>query len=149
MAGPEWLVKACRKLQGQVTSGATSIAMRGALEALTGDQSCVTEMRDAFLRRRDLILKHVKQIKGVKCATPGGAFYVFPDFSEYIGKSFEGKKIETDMDLCIYLLEVGHIATVPGSAFGADGCVRISYANSDENLEKAMQRLKDALAALQ
>jgi aspartate aminotransferase len=148
MAGPEWLVKACSKLQGQVTSGATSIAMRGALEALTGDQSCVGEMRDAFLRRRDLILKHVNQIKGVKCATPGGAFYVFPDFSAYIGKSFNGRKIENDMDLCIYLLEVGHIATVPGSAFGADGCVRISYANSDENLEKAMQRLKDALAAL-
>jgi aspartate aminotransferase len=148
MAGPEWLVKACSKLQGQVTSGATSIAMRGALEALTGDQSCVREMRDAFLRRRDLILGHVKQIKGVKCATPGGAFYVFPDFSTYIGKSYNGKKMETDMDLCIYLLEVGHIATVPGSAFGADGCVRISYANSDENLEKAMQRLKDALEAL-
>jgi aspartate aminotransferase len=148
MAGPEWLVKACSKLQGQVTSGATSIAMRGALEALTGDQSCVREMRDAFLRRRDLILRHVNQIKDVKCATPGGAFYVFPDFSAYIGKSYNGKKLETDMDLCIYLLEVGHIATVPGSAFGADGCVRISYANSDENLEKAMQRLKDALAAL-
>ncbi|MFH0757473.1 MAG: pyridoxal phosphate-dependent aminotransferase [Bacteroidota bacterium] len=148
MAGPEWLVKACSKLQGQVTSGATSIAMRAALEALNGDQSCVTEMRDAFLRRRDLILGHVNQIKGVKCAVPGGAFYVFPDFSSYIGKSAGGRKIENDMDLCIYLLEVGHIATVPGSAFGADGCVRISYANSDENLEKAMQRLKDALAAL-
>lgn len=148
MAGPEWLVKACSKLQGQVTSGATSIAMRGALEAITGDQSCVKEMRDAFLRRRDLILGHVNQIQGVKCAKPGGAFYVFPDFSAYIGKSYNGKKIETDMDLCIYLLEVGHIATVPGSAFGADGCVRISYANSDENLEKAMQRLKDSLAAL-
>ncbi len=148
MAGPDWLVKACSKLQGQMTSGATSIAMRAALEALTGDQSCVTEMRDAFLRRRDLILGHVSQIDGVKCPTPGGAFYVFPDLSTYIGKSADGRKIETDMDLCIYLLEVGHIATVPGSAFGADGCVRISYANSDENLEKAMQRLKDALAAL-
>ncbi len=148
MAGPEWLIKACSKLQGQMTSGATSIAMRAALEALTGDQSCVTEMRDAFLRRRDLILGHIAQIKGVRCPKPGGAFYVFPDFSSYIGKSVNGKKIETDMDLCIYLLEVGHIATVPGSAFGADGCVRISYANSDENLEKAMQRLKDALAAL-
>ena len=148
MAGPDWLVKACGKLQGQMTSGATSIAMRGALEALTGDQSCVTEMRDAFLRRRDLILGHVNQIEGVKCTTPGGAFYVFPDLSAYIGKSVDGRKIETDMDLCIYLLEVGHIATVPGSAFGADGCVRISYANSDENLEKAMQRLKNALAAL-
>lgn len=148
MAGPEWLVKACSKLQGQMTSGATSIAMRAALEALTGDQSCVTDMRDAFLRRRDLILGHVNSIEGVKCTTPGGAFYVFPDMSTYIGKSVDGRKIETDMDLCIYLLEVGHIATVPGSAFGADGCVRISYANSDENLEKAMQRLKNALAAL-
>jgi aspartate aminotransferase len=141
-------VKACSKLQGQMTSGATSIAMRAAVEALNGDQTCVTEMRDAFQRRRDLILKHIAQIPGVKCPTPGGAFYVFPDLSTYIGKSINGKKIENDMDLCIYLLEVGHIATVPGSAFGADGCVRISYANSDENLEKAMQRLKNALAAL-
>jgi len=148
MAGPEWLVKACNKLQGQMTSGATSIAMRASIEALNGDQTCVTEMRDAFLRRRDLILKHVNSIEGVKCTTPGGAFYVFPDMSSYIGKSAEGRKIENDMDLCIYLLEVGHIATVPGSAFGADGCVRISYANSDENLEKAMVRMKQALAAL-
>jgi len=148
MAGPVWLVKACGKLQGQMTSGATSIAMRAALEALTGDQSCVREMRDAFLRRRDLILGHISQIEGVRCPTPGGAFYVFPDLSAYLGKSVDGRKIETDMDLCIYLLEVGHIATVPGSAFGMEGCVRISYANSDENLEKAMQRLKDALAAL-
>ncbi len=148
MAGPDWLVKACGKLQGQMTSGATSIAMRAALEALTGDQACVTEMRDAFLRRRDLIMGHINEIDGVNCPTPGGAFYVFPDLNSYIGKSVDGRKIETDMDLCIYLLEVGHIATVPGSAFGADGFVRISYANSDENLVKAMQRLKDALAAL-
>jgi aspartate aminotransferase len=148
MAGPDWLVKACGKLQGQMTSGATSIAMRAALAALTGDQSCVTEMRDAFFRRRDLILEHIRQIEGVKCPTPGGAFYVFPDFSAYLGKSVNGKMIETDMDLCIYLLEEGHIATVPGSAFGADGCVRISYANSEENLKRAMQRLKNALAAL-
>jgi aspartate aminotransferase len=148
MAGPEWLVKACNKLQGQMTSGATSIAMRAALEALTGDQTCVREMRDAFLRRRNLILGHISQIPNVKCPKPGGAFYVFPDFSAYIGKSVDGREINNDMDLCIYLLEVGHIATVPGSAFGMDGCVRISYANSDENLEKAMQRLKNALAAL-
>ena len=148
MAGPEWLVKACNKLQGQMTSGATSIAMRAALEALTGDQTCVREMRDAFLRRRNLILGHISQIPDVKCPKPGGAFYVFPDFSAYIGKSVDGREINNDMDLCIYLLEVGHIATVPGSAFGMDGCVRISYANSDENLEKAMQRLKNALAAL-
>jgi aspartate aminotransferase len=148
MAAPEGIVKACAKLQGQMTSGACSIAMRAALEALTGDQSCVGEMRDAFLRRRDLILGHVNSIKDVKCATPGGAFYVFPDLSAYVGKSINGRKLETDMDLCIYLLEEGHIATVPGSAFGMDGCIRISYANSDENLVVAMQRLKDALAAL-
>jgi aspartate aminotransferase len=84
----------------------------------------------------------------VKCTIPGGAFYVFPDFSSYLGKSVNGKKIENSMDLCLYLLEDAHIATVPGSAFGAEGCVRISYANSDENLNKAMKRLKDALAAL-
>lgn len=149
MAGPDWLAKACNKLQGQVTSGATSIAQRAALAALTEDQSCVGEMREAFLRRRGLILDQLKEIEGVKCNVPGGAFYVFPDFSAYIGKSVNGKKIETDMDLCLYLLEDAHIATVPGSAFGADGCVRISYANSDDNLKIAMQRLKDALAALE
>lgn len=148
MAGPEWLVKACTKLQGQMTSGACSISMRAALAALEGDQRCVKEMNEAFLRRRDLILRHVNDLEGVKCAIPGGAFYVFPDFSAYIGKRAGERKLENDMDLCIYLLEEGHIATVPGSAFGAPGCVRISYANSDENLEKAMQRLKSALAGL-
>ncbi len=149
MAGPEWLAKACTKLQGQVTSGATSVAMVAAEAAFTGDQSCLQEMNDAFLRRRDLVLGHLSQIEGVKCPTPGGAFYVFPDFSAYFGKSVGDRKIENSMDLCIYLLEEGHIATVPGSAFGAEGCVRISYANSDENLEKAMDRLKKSLAALQ
>jgi aspartate aminotransferase len=148
MAGPEWLAKACNKLQGQMTSGANSIAQRAALAALTGDQGCVEEMRQAFLRRRDLILGKLKEIEGVKCSTPGGAFYVFPDFSAHLGKSFNGKVIKNSMDLCLYLLEKGHIATVPGSAFGSEGCVRISYANSDENLVKAMQRLKDALALL-
>jgi aspartate aminotransferase len=148
MAGPEWLAKACTKLQGQVTSGATSVAMQAAIAALNGDQSCLAEMNAAFRRRRDLVLAHIAEIDGVKCPTPGGAFYVFPDFSHYFGKSFGDRKINDSMDLCIYLLEEGHIATVPGSAFGAEGCVRISYANSDENLEKAMARLKKALAAL-
>lgn len=148
MAGPEWLAKACTKLQGQVTSGATSVAMQAALAAYTGDQSCLAEMNAAFLRRRDLVLGHLAEIEGVKCPTPGGAFYVFPDMSHYFGKSADGRKIGDSMDLAIYLLEVGHIATVPGSAFGAEGCLRISYANSDENLEKAMARLKKALAAL-
>ncbi len=148
MAGPVWLAKAVTKLQGQVTSGATSVAMQAATAALTGDQSCLAEMNQAFRRRRDLVLGHLAEIDGAKCPTPGGAFYVFPDLSYYFGKSFGDKKINDSMDLCIYLLEEGHIATVPGSAFGAEECVRISYANSDENLEKAMVRLKKALAAL-
>ncbi len=148
MAGPEWLAKACTKLQGQVTSGATSVSMQAAIAALNGDQSCLEEMNAAFKRRRDLVLAHILDIEGVKCPTPGGAFYVFPDFSHYFGTSFGDRKINDSMDLCIYLLEEGHIATVPGSAFGAEGCVRISYANSDENLERAMERLKKALAAL-
>ncbi|MCA1746438.1 MAG: aminotransferase class I/II-fold pyridoxal phosphate-dependent enzyme, partial [Bacteroidales bacterium] len=148
MAGPEWLAKACAKLQGQVTSGANSVAMQAAIAALNGDQSCLGEMNTAFKRRRDLVLAHIAEIEGVKCATPGGAFYVFPDFSHYFGRTVGDRKIDNSMDLCIYLLEEGHIATVPGSAFGAEGCVRISYANSDENLEKAMDRLKKSLAAL-
>jgi aspartate aminotransferase len=148
MAGPEWLAKACTKLQGQVTSGATSVSMQAAIAALNGDQSCLGEMNKAFLRRRDLVLSHIAEIDGVKCPTPGGAFYVFPDFSSYFGTTIGDRKINDSMDLSIYLLEEGHIATVPGSAFGAEGCIRISYANSDENLEKAMARLKKALAAL-
>ncbi len=148
MAGPEWLAGACTKLQGQMTSGATSVAQRAAIEALTGDQGCIEEMKKAFVRRRDLVLRHIAEIEGARCPTPGGAFYVFPDFSAYFGKSVGSRSINNSMDLCLYLLEEGHIATVPGSAFGVEGCVRISYANSDENLEKAMERLKNALAAI-
>jgi aspartate aminotransferase len=148
LGAPLWIAKACNKLQGQMTSGATSIAQRAALGALEGDQSCVREMRDAFKRRRDLVLGRLAEIDGIKCTTPGGAFYVFPDVSAYIGKSFNGQKMENSMDLCMYLLEKGQIATVPGEAFGAPDNIRISYANSDENLKKAMDRLRDALAAL-
>mgnify|MGYP006286592831 FL=1 len=149
MAGPEWLAGACTKLQGQMTSGATSVAQRAAIEALTGDQGCIDEMKRAFIRRRDLVLRHIAEIDGVRCPTPGGAFYVFPDFSAYFGKRAGSRAINNSMDLCLYMLEEGHIATVPGSAFGVEGCVRISYANSDENLEKAMERLKKSLAAIQ
>ncbi len=148
MAGPEWLAGACTKLQGQMTSGATSVAQQAAIEALTGDQGCIDEMKKAFFRRRDLVLKHISEIDSVRCPIPGGAFYVFPDFSAFFGKKAGTRTINNSMDLCLYLLEEGHIATVPGSAFGVEGCVRISYANSDENLEKAMERLKDSLAAI-
>lgn len=148
IGAPLWIAKACNKLQGQMTSGATSIAQRAAIEALNGDQSCVSEMKDAFQRRRDYVLERLDKIDGIKCTVPNGAFYVFPDISKYLGKMNGEKKIESSMDLCLYLLEEGHIATVPGEAFGAPDNIRISYATSDENLKKAMDRLENALANL-
>lgn len=148
IGAPLWIAKACNKLQGQMTSGATSIAQRAAIEALEGDQSCVEDMRKAFLRRRDLVVDRLNNMEGVKCIVPEGAFYVFPDMSAFYGKSLGDTKINTSMDLCLYLLEKGHIATVPGEAFGAPNNIRISYANSDENLMKAMDRLENALGEL-
>ncbi|MCK4854969.1 MAG: aminotransferase class I/II-fold pyridoxal phosphate-dependent enzyme, partial [Bacteroidales bacterium] len=112
------------------------------------DQGPTQEMNKAFKRRRDLILGHLDTIDGVKCSVPEGAFYVFPDMSHYFGRSIGDQKIENSGDLCMYLLESGHIATVPGSAFGAPDCIRISFANSDENLEEAMKRLKNALSKM-
>jgi aspartate aminotransferase len=148
IAAPIWIAKAVTKLQGQFTSGATSVAQIASVAALNGDQQPTEEMNKAFRRRRDLLLRHLGEIKGVRCSVPGGAFYVFPDMSYYFGRKAGDKPIENSGDLCMYLLESGHIATVPGAAFGAPGCVRISFANSDENLEEAMKRLKSALAAL-
>jgi len=147
-AAPIWITKAVTKLQGQFTSGATSVAQIASVTALTGDQGPTKEMNKAFKRRRDLVLGHLENIDGVKCSIPEGAFYVFPDMSAYFGKSVEGKEIKDSQDLCMYLLESGHIAAVPGAAFGAPDCIRISFANSDENLEKAMDRLKNALAKM-
>lgn len=148
IGAPVWIAKACTKLQGQMTSGATSIAQRAAIEALNGDQSCIADMKAAFIRRRDYVLKRMEKIEGIRCTVPEGAFYVFPDMSSFYGKSNGSNKIETSMDLCLYLLEHGRIATVPGEAFGSPKNVRISYATSDENLVKAMDRLEEALAEL-
>ncbi len=148
IAAPLWITKAVTKLQGQFTSGATAVAQIASITALTGDHGPTHEMNKAFKRRRDMVLGHLKTIEGVKCSVPEGAFYVFPDMSAYYGKSVEGKEIKDSGDLCMYLLESGHIATVPGDAFGAPDCIRISFANSDENLEEAMKRLKNALARL-
>jgi aspartate aminotransferase len=148
MGAPLWLVKACDKLQGQTTTGATTIAQKAATAALTGDQSCVSEMNNAFKRRKDLVVKLVREIPGLKVYDPDGAFYVFPQVNAHYGKSFNGTKIANSTDLCLYLLEFGHIATVPGDAFGDDNCIRISFATSDEKLVEAMKRMKDALAAL-
>ncbi|MBN2813615.1 MAG: pyridoxal phosphate-dependent aminotransferase [Bacteroidales bacterium] len=148
MAGPLWLAKACDKLQGQMTTGATTVSQKAAAAALSGDQSCVAEMKKAFKRRKELVVKMVKDIPGLQVYDPDGAFYVFPKVNAYYGKSFNGTAINTSNDLCLYLLEHGHIATVPGEAFGDPDCIRISFATSDEKLVDAMNRMKNALAAL-
>jgi aspartate aminotransferase len=148
MAAPLWITKAVIKLQGQFTSGATSAAQIASVTALTSDQSSTLKMNVAFKRRRDYVLGRIAKLKDVKCSIPQGAFYVFPDMSAYYGKSHNGTPIRNSSDLCMYLLEKGHIATVPGSAFGEDKCIRISFATSDENLVKAMDRLEEALSGL-
>ncbi len=148
IAGPKWVVGAINKLQGQYTSGPCSIAQKAAVAAYKGDQSCVEAMRVAFQRRRDLIVKLAKEVSGFKVNDPKGAFYIFPDCSAYLGKSFNGEKIATAADLAMYLLNEAKVACVGGNAFGAPNCIRMSYATSDENIEKAMARIKDALAKL-
>lgn len=148
LAAPLWLTKACGKLQGQFTSGSSSIAQRAALAALTSDNTYTKEMVVAFKRRRDLVLRLMKDIPGMKCNVPDGAFYVFPDVSYYFGKTDGNVTIKNDMDVSLYLLDKANAATVPGEGFGESNCIRISYANSDEKLEKAMMRIKEALALL-
>jgi len=148
MAAPLWLAKACNKLQGQMTTNANTIAQKASIIALNGDQKVVEDMRKAFERRRDLILKMIADIPGIKCNKPDGAFYVFPDISSYYGKSDGTVTIKSSDDMCLYLLEKAHIATVPGSGFGNDKCIRISYAIADEKLAEALKRFKDALAKL-
>jgi len=148
MAGPAWLIKACSKLQGQITSSAATISMRAAIAALTMDNTYTKEMNVAFKRRRDLVLNLMKDIPGLKCNIPDGAFYVFPDVSYYYGRSDGNTTVKDDMDLCLYLLDKAFISTVPGGAFGEPKCIRISYANADEKLEKAMKQMKEALSKL-
>ncbi len=148
IAGPEWIVKAVNKLQGQYTSGPCSVSQKAAEAAYTGTQAPVEEMRQAFERRRDLIVKLAKEIPGFEVNVPQGAFYLFPKCSSYFGKSAEGRTINNAADLAMYLLEVGHVACVGGGAFGALECIRMSYATSDENITEAMRRIKEALAKL-
>lgn len=145
-AAPLWLAKATNKLQGQYTSGASSIAQKAAEAAYTGSQQCVEDMRQAFERRRDLIVDLASKVPGWKVNKPQGAFYLFPDVSYYIGKTLRGKKIENDGDFAMYLLENAHVATVAGSAFCMPGYIRLSYATSDENIRKAFDRIQKALA---
>ncbi|MDD4516205.1 pyridoxal phosphate-dependent aminotransferase [Massilibacteroides sp.] len=148
IAAPLWIAKACNKLQGQYTSGPNSVAQKAAVAAFSGDQTCVEDMRKAFLRRRDLVVKLSKEIPGIKVNVPEGAFYLFPEVSSYYGKKAGDRVIADGADLAMYLLEVGHVATVGGAAFGAPECIRFSYATSDENLIEAIRRIKEALAAL-
>ena len=148
IAAPQWIASACTMLQGQYTSGPSSISQKAALAAYTGDQSCVSEMRTAFERRRSLIVDLLREIPGLNVNNPMGAFYVFPECKSYLGKSFNGKSIDTATDVAMYLLEEAHVACVGGDAFGAPGCIRFSYATSDDNIEKAIARVKTALEKL-
>ncbi len=148
IAAPLWIAKACNKLQGQYTSGPSSIAQKAAEAAYLGDQACVGQMREAFQRRRDLVVALTKDIEGLKVNEPTGAFYVFPQCSSFFGKRNGDRVINNAADLAMYLLEEGHVACVGGGAFGAPDCIRMSYATSDENLREAFRRIKDALAKL-
>lgn len=148
IAGPEWIVKGCNKLQGQYTSGPCSVSQKAAEEAYIGSQECVDEMRKAFERRRDLIVKLANEIPGLKVNNPEGAFYLFPKCSSFFGKSDGNTTINTSTDLAFYLLETAHVATVGGDAFGDPECFRMSYATSDENIHEAMRRIKEALEKL-
>ncbi|MBQ9076963.1 MAG: pyridoxal phosphate-dependent aminotransferase [Muribaculaceae bacterium] len=148
IAAPLWVAKATSKLQSQYTSGASSVAQKAAEAAYTGPQECVETMRQAFQRRRDLVVSLAREIPGIKVNEPQGAFYLFPEVSSYIGKRYGDRVINSSGDLAMYLLEEGHVATVDGEAFCLPGYIRLSYATSDDNIREAMRRIADALARL-
>lgn len=148
IAAPEWIVKGCNKLQGQYTSGPCSVSQKAAEAAYTSSQACVEEMRQAFHRRRDLIVKLTSEIPGLEVNVPEGAFYVFPKCCSFFGKSDGETTISSSTDFALYLLEKGHVATVGGDAFGDPDCFRMSYATSEDNIVEAMKRIKEALAKL-
>ena len=148
IAAPLPMAKACGKIQGQFTSGTNSIAQRAAIAALTGDMTPTKKMAEAYQRRRDLVLEKLKEVPGIKTYVPNGAFYIFPDVSEYFGKSDGETTINNANDFCMYILNKAHVSLVTGEAFGAPNCVRLSYAASDEALVEAIQRIKDTLGKL-
>lgn len=147
-AAPEWITKGCNKLQGQYTSGPSSVSQKAAEAAYTLDQAPVEEMRQAFERRRDLIVELASQIPGLEVNKPEGAFYLFPKCSSFFGKTDGERVVNNSTDLAMYLLEVGHVATVGGDAFGDPDCFRMSYATSDDNIREAIKRIAEALAKL-
>ena len=148
IAAPQWIASACNKLQSQYTSGPCSVSQKAAEAAYTGTQKPVKDMCIAFQKRRDLIVGLAQDIPGLKTVKPEGAFYIFPDCSFFFGKSFGEHKINNPEDLALYLLDEAHVASVGGTSFGAPNCLRFSYAISEENIHKAMQRVSDALAKL-
>ncbi|GJH40797.1 aminotransferase [Capnocytophaga sp. HP1101] len=145
MGAPEWIAKACTKVQGQVTSGANAIAQRASIVALKAPKSKIQYMVDEFKRRRDLVLQLLSEIDGFKLNIPEGAFYVFPDISSFFGKTLRGRTIHNATDFSLYLLEEAMVATVTGAAFGDANCIRFSYAASEKDLREAIRRIKESL----
>lgn len=148
IGAPKWIADACEKMQGQFTSGACSIAQRAALAAVSAPKSVTQPMCDAFKKRRDIVIKLLNEIPGVKTYIPEGAFYIFPDISYYFGKKHSKGVINNSYDLCIYLLEEAHVALVSGDAFGDNNCFRFSYATSEDKIIESIKRIKEGLAKL-
>ena len=148
IGAPKAIAYACEKLQSQFTSGTNAIAQKAAVAALNSDLTPTYRMRDAFKLRRDLCYNILREIPGLKLSLPPGAFYLFPDVSAFFGKSHNGHTIRNSQDICMYLLNEVFVVTVAGSAFGNDNCIRMSYATSEDNLRKAMERIKTALLKL-
>jgi aspartate aminotransferase len=148
LGAPKEIAKACDKIQGQITSATCSIAQKAAYTAVLLDPSITFGMRDIFKKRRDKVLQLMKEIPGLKANLPDGAFYIFPDITYYIGKSFDGTLIKNATDLCFYLLDKGRVALVPGAAFGNDNYIRFSYSASEDVLVEALKRMKETLALL-
>lgn len=149
IGAPKWIADACEKVQGQITSGTSSVSQRAALAALSGDLTETNKMRDAFLKRRDLVADLLKEIPGIKVNHPEGAFYFFPDVSTYFGKKYKDYIVNSADDLCMFLLNEGNVSVVTGSAFGEKKCIRISYATSEEKLTEALRRIKISLQKLE
>jgi aspartate aminotransferase len=149
LAAPKWIAQACDKMQGQFTSATCSITQKAMHQAMLLSPTTTYPMRDAFKRRRDLVVKGLGEIEGFKCNNPDGAFYVFPEVSYFFGKSGGGKKISNATDLCMFLLEEAKVSMVPGAAFGDDNYLRISYATSDDKLKEALSRIKQAVSKIQ
>ena len=148
-AGPVNIIKAMSKIQGQATSCANSIGQKASIEALLGDQNCVEEMKRSFLQRRDLIVRLLNDLPGVKCAIPNGAFYVFPDFSSYLNRKGNGKLLKDTFDISEYILDAVQVVTVPGDGFGSSEHIRFSYATNRKIIQEGMGRVRKALEMIE